>query len=217
MIDVVGVTKSYRVERAYRTVLENVSVHLGRDDRLGVLGAGGAGKSTLIRLIAGAEAVDEGVIRTDGRISWPLGFSGGLHPGLSGDENARVIARLYSVDGDELSAYCHHFSELGDDFYAPVSVYSGGMKGRLSFALSMGVPFDCYIADEVTGMGDSQFKEKCAVALEEKLRNTALFLVSKNTRTVDRFCNRFGVLESGQLFVFDSLEQAEARFNLVQG
>ncbi len=131
------------------------------------MGRNGAGKSTLLSMIAGTTDFESGFIRSEGTISWPVGFRGSFHPDLTGAQNTRFVARVYGVDTDELLEFVQAFSNLGEHFNAPIRSYSSGMRSRLSFGISMGIHFDTYLVDEVTSVGDASFKAKSFQVLKQ--------------------------------------------------
>ena len=162
MIRLQNVCKSYRTPFGRRVVLHDACLALPEGCSLGILGANGVGKSTLIRLIAGTEAPEAGRITRDRRrMSFPLGFGGTLHPKLSGRENAVFLARLYGADERDAVAFVEDFAELGRYFRMPVETYSSGMRARLAFGACLAIQFDVYLIDEVTSVGDARFRARC--------------------------------------------------------
>src|SRR5690606_21540700 len=122
MIRLIEVSKSYKVGRGRKHVLRAATLTLERRN-IAVIGQNGAGKSTLLRLIAGAERPDRGRILTEGRVSWPLGFSGGFNGSTTGIDNTRFISRIYGQDTDRVLDFVRDFSELDAFFTMPVSTY----------------------------------------------------------------------------------------------
>lgn len=191
-----------------KPILDGVSLVLKRGRSVGLLGRNGAGKSTLLRLFAGTIRLDGGRIVRRGRISWPLGFQGSFQPNLTGEQNVRFVARIYGVDSEELIDYVSDFAELGVFFRSPVSSYSSGMKARLAFGLSMGVNFDYYLVDEITAVGDANFKKKCHEVFRTRLVDSDVIMVSHSTATIREYCDCGIVLEKGKLTYFDDVEDA---------
>jgi capsular polysaccharide transport system ATP-binding protein len=97
MIQLIDVSKAYKVGRGRKNILTTATLTFERRN-IAVIGQNGAGKSTLLRLIAGAERPDRGRIVTAGRVSWPLGFSGGFNGSTTGVDNTRFISRIYGQD-----------------------------------------------------------------------------------------------------------------------
>lgn len=212
MIELRNVTKSYRTKAGQHVVLDNVSLTFPERQNIGILGRNGAGKSTLLRVMAGIEMPDDGVIVRSGRISWPLGFSGGFNSSLSGEENCRFVSRIYGEDIDRVTEFTYEFSELGKYFHLPVRTYSSGMRSRLAFGLSMAIDFNVYLVDEVTAVGDKRFKEKCRDAFAQRRTRSSVIMVSHDLKTISQYCDRCMMLQDGDLLIYDDMAQAKAAY-----
>lgn len=208
MIELSDVTKTYPTQRGVNVILDSVSFSFPACSNVGVLGRNGAGKSTLLRLISGAEQADSGQVRRQGSVSWPIGFSGGFSGSLTGEENCRFVARIYGADVDEVVDFTMQFADLGEYFEMPVKTYSSGMKARLAFGMSMAIDFDVYLVDEVTAVGDARFQEKCRAAFAARSDRSSVIIVSHSLATVRAYCREFAVLSKGQLYRFDSIDEA---------
>jgi capsular polysaccharide transport system ATP-binding protein len=213
MIQLSNVFKFYKTERHTKIVLDHVSTVFESGQSYGILGVNGAGKSTTMRLLAGTELPNSGKVRRSVRVSWPLGFSGGFHPLMSGRENIHFVARVYGHDVQRISNFVEEFSELGDYLDAPVKTYSSGMSARLGFAMSMAVEFDCYLIDEVTAVGDARFQARCHEAFSRRRANADIIMVSHSVVTIKDYCTRGAVLVDGRLIMFDSVDQAIEMYN----
>lgn len=210
MIVLDSVTKTYHTRHGARVVLDNVNLKVYPGEKLGILGRNGSGKSTIIRLISGAEQPTSGTITRSMSVSWPLAFSGGFQGSLTGLDNLRFICRIYNVPVEEKIAFVQEFSELGRYLREPIKTYSSGMRARLAFAISMAVEFDCFLIDEITAVGDSRFHEKCHIELFEKRRDRAMIVVSHQVDFIQNHCERAVVLLAGKLHTFDHVNDALA-------
>jgi capsular polysaccharide transport system ATP-binding protein len=208
MIEFDGVTKSYRVGRGRNTILDDVSFFVPAGIRLGVLGINGAGKTALLRLIAGAELPDRGRITRFGRVSFPIGFTGTFNRHLSARENVAFLARLYGADERAVQEWIEAFCELGAYYDMPTGTYSSGMWSRIAFATSFAFDFDVYLVDEAIETGDSRFRSKCAAAFDERMRTASLILVSHNIHTIRQYCETAAVLHRGRLLPFPTIDEA---------
>lgn len=175
-----------------------------------LLGRNGAGKSSLLAMLAGTLRPDAGQVLRSGTVSWPVGLAGAFHPDLTGAQNARFVARVYGVDSRELLAFVRAVSGLGDAMRQPVRRYSSGMRARLGFAISMGVPFDMYLVDEVTAVGDAAFRRETADLLKTRLGQAGAVVVSHAPAQLRAVCTAGAVLENGRLRMFDDLDEAIA-------
>ncbi len=208
MIVLQNLTKTFVMRGQRKTVLDNVNAIFPSKVSVGLLGRNGAGKSTLLQMIAGTTNPTSGQVLTDGRISFPVGFSGSFHPDLTGAQNTRFVARVYGVDTDALSAYVQDFAELGGHYYLPIRSYSSGMRSRLAFGVSMGLQFDTYLIDEVTAVGDASFKNKSEAVFLDRMQRSGAVFVSHSTGMLRQMCTAGAVLENGTLSYFDDIEEA---------
>ncbi len=211
MIRLCNVWKTFTEGGARRTVARGLTATLPSDRPVALLGRNGAGKSSLLRMIAGSIAPDAGSIVTTGSVSWPVGFAGSFHGEMTGAQNTRFVARLYGADTDELCAYVEDFAGLGAQFRSPVRTYSAGMRARLAFGVSMGLPFDTYLIDEVTAVGDAAFRERSEAVLVNRLATRGAIVVSHSMPLVRRLCRHGAVLEEGRLTWHDDIEAAIAQ------
>lgn len=208
MILVENMWKAYPTRKGPRTILEDVNMIVQPGEKIGILGRNGAGKSTMIRLISGAELPTRGRVVRSMSVSWPLAFGGAFQYSLTGLDNLRFISRIYGVDAESRIDFIDDFAELGFYLREPVSKYSAGMLARLAFAISMIVEFDCFLVDEVISVGDRRFHDKCQVELFEKRGDRAMIFVSHDAGYVREHCHRAGVLSDGKLSVFEDMDEA---------
>jgi len=213
VIELIDVTKTYTLEGVSKTVLRNASIVLPAGRSVGLLGRNGAGKTTLLKMIAGTLVPSSGRIRVHGSVSWPVGFAGSFHGDLSGAQNTRFVARIYGVDSDELVAFTEEFAEIGAHFNLPVRTYSSGMVSRLAFAISMGISFDTYLVDEITAVGDSNFRTKSNAIFRERLRNAGAVVVNHGDGVIAELCDSVLVLEDGRLTWFDNVADGLRQHN----
>ena len=210
MIEVREVSKFYRTPKGRKVVIDRLTLTLPLGAKVGLLGRNGAGKSTMLGMIAGTTHPSGGEIRRHASISWPLGFSGSFHPDLTGAQNIRFVARIYGMDTEALVAYVQDFAELGDFIDMPVRSYSSGMRARLAFGMSMGIAFDWYLVDEITAVGDSAFRRKSLAVFKNRLRDAGLLMVSHSTGTIRAYCDSGLVLEGGAALYFEDVNAAIA-------
>lgn len=208
MIRLENVTKIFTLEGKRKVVMRDVNIEFASGLSVALLGRNGAGKSTLLQMIAGTQAPTSGRIVSTGSISWPVGFAGSFHPDLSGLQNTRFVARIYGVDSDELVDFVEEFAGLGQHFHLPFKTYSSGMRSRLAFGVSMGIPFDTYLVDEITAVGDAAFKAKSSEVFKARLETAGAFVVSHSARMIRDMCQVGVVLEHGKLSYYDDIEAA---------
>ena len=210
MLEFESVSKSFWTGSQRKVILDRASFRVELGNSLGILAPNGTGKNTLINMMAGLEKPDEGVIRRECRISFPLGFMGGVVSRVSAVENSRFIARLYGLDPDYVESFCRWLCGLGEYFEQPLGTYSSGMRARFAFALLLALDFDIYLIDEgMPGSTDAEFNRKAGELLRERLRTTTVIIVSHQASTLEKFARQAAVLRDGKLHMFNTLEEAK--------
>ncbi|MBA3908990.1 MAG: ABC transporter [Rhodobacter sp.] len=214
MIEFQGVSKSFWTGKQRKVILDRASFRVELGNSIGILAENGAGKTTLINMMAGLEKPDEGIIRKTSRVSFPLGFMGGVNSKISAHENCRYIARLYGLDPDYVESFCRWVCGLGEYFEMPLATYSSGMRSRFSFALLLSIEFDIYLIDEgMPATSDVEFNRKAGNILSERLKNATVVIVSHSAQTLQKFCRSAAVLKNGNLYQFETLEEAKRLYD----
>lgn len=214
MLEFDNVSKSFWTGQRRKVILHRASFRVEPGRSLGILAPNGTGKTTLINMMAGLEKPDEGQIRRGCRISFPLGFMGGVVNRHTARENTRYIARLYGLDPDYVEAFCRWLAGIDEYFDMPVGTYSQGMRARLSFSLMLALDFDIYLIDEgMPQTTDAEFNRKARAILRERLESTTVVIVSHQARTLERYARSAAVLRDGRLTMFDTLEEAKAMYD----
>lgn len=208
MIELRNLCKTYILNGRHTTVADNINAVFPSRTAVGILGRNGAGKSSLLRMIAGTMDPDSGEVISHGTVSWPVGFAGSFHPEMTGLQNARFLARIYGVDTDEFVDFIEGFSDLREHFRLPVRTYSSGMKSRLAFGASMAIQFDTYLIDEITAVGDAAFKAKSERLLKARLDNSGAVFVSHSLGQIKKLCQHAAVLDEGRLYYYTDVEEA---------
>jgi lipopolysaccharide transport system ATP-binding protein len=198
--------------------LSDVSFDIRKGETVGILGGNGAGKSSLLRLLAGIIEADTGRLDIKaGIFAQLLSLQVGFDRELSGRENTILSGMLLGRSKNEMIELLpgvKEFSGLGDFFDESVRTYSTGMRSRLGFAVSSCVSPDILLIDEVLGVGDSAFQAKSRKLMEEKIASDqTVVLVSHNEKTMRDLCDRIVWVEDGvSVFQGDPVEVYE-RYN----
>jgi capsular polysaccharide transport system ATP-binding protein len=211
MIIVQDVHKRYQTPHGPgKWVLQGVSFTIPPNMNVGLIGANGVGKSTLLRIIGGVDHPNKGYVERHCRVSWPMGFGGGLQGSLTGRQNAKFVSRIHGHDDDILEriAYIKDFADIGDAFDEPVKTYSSGMRSRLLFAMSLAFDFDVYISDEITATGDAAFKKKASNAFKKLADHASVIMVSHGEGTLKQFCSAGILIQQGKAHWFDQIDDA---------
>ena len=210
MIVLENLSKVYHRKGLRTVVADSINAVFPTGQSVALLGRNGAGKSSLLRMIAGTMLPTSGRILSDGTVSWPVGFAGSFHAELTGAQNVRFVARIYGVDTDALVDYVEDFSELGVSYHKPFGTYSSGMRSRLAMGTSMGIDFDTYLVDEVTSVGDAAFRAKSEQVFMDRMKNASSVVVSHSMPFIRKTCTMGAVLHEAKLTFFDNIEKAIA-------
>ena len=214
MIEFNNVSKSFWTGTQRKVILNQASFKVELGQSLGILASNGTGKTTLINMMAGLEKPDEGTVTRTSRISFPLGFMGGVIPAHSAAENSRYIARLYDLDPDYIEAFCRYLVDIDEYFDRPLNTYSSGMRARVSFALLLALEFDIYLIDEgMPSSTDVEFNRKAGNVLHERLMKSTVVIVSHSAHILEKYCSTAAVLRNGTIYNFDSIEEAKQLYN----
>ncbi len=217
MIEFRNVSKSFWTGQQRKVILDQASFRVEIGKSIGILAPNGTGKTTLINMMCGLEKPDEGEIVRSSKISFPLGFMGGLNNKHTAVENSRYIARLYGLEPDYVESFCRYLCNLEEYFEMPIATYSSGMKARFMLSLLLALEFDIYLIDEgMPQSTDASFNRKAGSVLRDRLKNSTVIIVSHQADILEAFCDSAAVLQNGKLLLFDTLEEAKQVYNYAQ-
>ncbi|QAV69984.1 ABC transporter ATP-binding protein [Salinibacterium sp. UTAS2018] len=186
--------------------LKDISFTVQPGESVAILGYNGSGKSTLLKLISGVLEPDAGRVRTLGRVAGLIEVGAGFHPDLSGRENVYLNAAILGMSKKEIDAQFDNivaFSEIEEFIDSEVKHYSSGMFLRLAFSVAIHVQLDVLLVDEILGVGDAPFREKCRKKIRELVdEGKTMVVVSHDTKTVRELCDRGIVVKKGKK-IFD--------------
>src|SRR5215217_8467375 len=192
--------------------LRGVTFQVRQGEAVGLVGANGQGKSTLLKLIAGVLLPDEGKVAVRGGVAPLIELTGGFVGDLTARDNIWLTAGLHGLTNEQIEERFDDivaFAEIGDFLDTPFRHFSSGMQVRLGFSVITTLDEPVVLVDEVLAVGDRAFREKCYQRMEELLSGgRTLFLVSHNEADLRRFCTRGLYLKAGSLVVDGPLEDA---------
>ena len=183
--------------------LRDVSFEIRAGETVGIIGRNGAGKSTMLKILARITPPTTGRGVTNGRVGSLLEVGTGFHPELTGRENVMLSAAVMGMRRSEvLSRFDEivEFSGLSAFLDTPVKRYSSGMYMRLAFSVAAHLEPEILLVDEVLAVGDAEFQKKCLGRMEELggTGRTVLF-VSHSMPSVLRLCPRVILLDGGHV------------------
>lgn len=186
--------------------LRDVNFALKEGEVLGLIGRNGSGKSTLLRVLAGIIQPDVGRVTVQGRVSALMSLGAGFQVDLSGRENALLNAAFLGMSRKTIEARFDEivaFAELEEFIDMPVRTYSSGMRARLGFAIASVIEPDILLLDEILGVGDVAFRQKCQNRMQEMLANARTIVVATHDVSFARqFCGQILWLEKGRVAGF---------------
>lgn len=192
------------------TALKDVSFELKKGEAVGLVGHNGAGKSTMLRTMAGIYTPVAGEIIRQGSVATVLEMGAGMDPELTGYENIIRIAVLMGMSIAQIqkkTQEIEQFTQLGSFLNLPVRTYSAGMATRLMFAVATSTQPDILLVDEVFGTGDAEFQVKAKERMEALISSVGIFVfASHDTDLIRSYCNRFFRLEHGSVMEISAAE-----------
>jgi lipopolysaccharide transport system ATP-binding protein len=180
--------------------LRDVSFSIRDGQSVALVGRNGAGKSTILNLIAGLLVPNAGSIQVDGRVAALLDLGAGFHGDLTGRENLTITAALMGLSKNEVANQIGsiiEFSGLGEFIDQPLRTYSAGMGMRLAFSVAVSVDPDILLIDEVLGVGDAAFQVRCSERIQKMKSRGKIFLCVSHSLAIDQLCETAIWLEQG--------------------
>jgi ABC-type polysaccharide/polyol phosphate transport system ATPase subunit len=185
------------------TALKDVSFTLKDGDAVGLIGHNGAGKSTMLRTMAGIYPPSSGRVVRRGKTATVFEIGAGLNPELSGYDNIINLGMMMGLSHSEAKALTpdvEEFTELGDFLQLPVRTYSSGMTMRLMFAVATATTPEILLLDEMFSTGDAGFQEKSQKRIHKIIDESKIFVFATHDMgLIKSYCNRIFRLEHGQV------------------
>jgi len=198
---------------------KNISFDLFEGETLGIIGVNGAGKSTILKIMAGVIDPSAGEVIRHGRITALLELGTGFHHQMSGYDNIYLNGTLIGMSKKEITEKIEKiidFSELGDYIYEPIMSYSSGMSMRLAFSIAIFSEPKILIVDEALSVGDAHFQAKCTKALRDrKKENMSIIYVSHDLNSLKLLCDRVILLNHGEVIDNGNPEDIINQYNFL--
>ncbi len=196
--------------------LQNINFNLNEGEILGIVGANGSGKTSLMRLIAGIYPLDKGQIlgRPGQKITSVFALKAGMQPLFTGRENIHIKGALFGMTRNDIEtkmSFIEEFSELGNKLDVPFGNYSSGMSARLAYSIAIANDPDVFIVDEALAVGDSVFKSKCFEHLKNYVKQPGkgVLFVSNNIHKLLKVASRVIVMDEGKI-IYESSDIQKA-------
>jgi ABC-type polysaccharide/polyol phosphate transport system ATPase subunit len=183
--------------------LRDVNFAVERGETVGIIGHNGAGKSTILKLLANITAPTSGEIVINGRLSALIEVGSGFHPELTGRENIFLNGAILGMGRREIAEKLESIAEFAGVkafLDVPVKRFSSGMYVRLGFSIASHLDPDILLLDEVLAVGDAAFQEKCLQRIEGLRRaGTTIVFISHDLAAVERICDRVILMRRGEV------------------
>lgn len=143
--------------------VKNMSLEVKDGDRVAVVGHNGAGKSTMLKCLAGIYPPSEGMVRVNGILIPLLELGAGFSMSLSARDNIYLNGAILGLDRkkiQEIEGEILEFAELKDFSDQPMITLSLGMRSRLGFSVASFLDPEILLLDEVFATGDIAFVQK---------------------------------------------------------
>ena len=193
----------HRMTYERNEALRDITFTVEQGEFFGVVGLNGSGKSTLLKVLAGIYRADTGRIRIGGALAPFIELGVGFNMELTARNNILVNATLLGLTRREINDRLDDilaFAELERFVDQKLKNYSSGMLLRLAYSISIQVPFDILLLDEVLAVGDQTFQEKCFATFEGfKEQGKTVVLVSHDLHAIRRHCTRAAFLREGEI------------------
>jgi len=216
-----GLKKSYK----QIDVLKGVDFEVEQGSIFALLGSNGAGKTTIIKILATLLKQDSGIVTVNGfdvaskpgNVRQSISLTGqftAVDEVLTGRENIIMIARLRHLSdprliGDDL------LNRLGlaDAADRRVSTYSGGMKRRLDIAMSLvGKPQLIFLDEPTTGLDPGGRLEVWKIVKELASGGTTVFLTTQYLDEAEQLADQIAILHEGRIIVSGTLGELKKLF-----
>lgn len=185
--------------------LKHINLTVRDGERVAIVGANGAGKSTFLRLVSGIYAPTSGILNVEGRVSGMFEFATGFEMEQNGWDNIYLRGLTLGETPKQIKAKMleiAEFSELGDYLNMPVKYYSSGMLIRLAFSVSTAIDPDILLLDEALAAGDAAFIQKAQARMASLMeKSKILILVTHSMQTAIDMCNRCLWLDRGEILM----------------
>lgn len=220
-IEVRGLRKSFKGTE----VLKGVDFEVKRGEIFALLGSNGAGKTTIVRILATLLRQDEGTARVNGfdvasnseQVRQAISLTGqfaAVDEILTGRENLIMIARLRHLEHPRQAAeeLLKRFG-LMDAADRKPSTYSGGMRRRLDIALSLaGRPQIIFLDEPTTGLDPEARLEVWKIVKELAASGKTVFLTTQYLEEAEQLADRISILHGGRIIAGGTLAELKQRF-----
>lgn len=197
--------------------LDNINLRFEKGSATGIIGRNGAGKSSLLEIIAGTVSPTSGEVEVNGKLAALLELGSGFNPEFSGRDNVFLYGAILGMARNQVThlfPQIEAFADIGSFIDQPLKTYSSGMRMRLAFAVVSFLEPAVLIIDEALAVGDDAFKRKCYSRLDLLLRKGVTFLlVSHSTGSITQLCESAHWIHQGKILLSGDSKSVTDRYH----
>ena len=198
------------------TALNDVSFNIDRGESVGIIGLNGSGKSTTLKIISGILKPTAGTVKVYGTVSPLIELGAGFDFDLTARENVFLNGAVLGYSHAEMLEEYNSiisFAELEEFQDVSIKNFSSGMIARLGFAIATITKPDILIVDEILGVGDFLFQQKCEKRIASMMDGgTTVLVVSHSITQIKRLCTRAIWLSRGRVVMDGPSEEVCAAY-----
>jgi ABC-type polysaccharide/polyol phosphate transport system ATPase subunit len=196
------------------TALTGVSFQLSDGDRLALVGHNGAGKSSLLKVLAGIYYPTSGEVWVDGKITSLFELTLGIDSEDTGYETIVTAGMLHGMTQSEIESKIPEIEQFSEYLSLPVRTYSMGMTTRLGFSLATVFEPEILLLDEGIGAGDARFTDRASARLKELAKKSAILVLASHTDDLIRsICNKAALMNSGRLVKIGPVDEILSEYH----
>ncbi|PZQ11264.1 MAG: hypothetical protein DI565_18375 [Ancylobacter novellus] len=185
--------------------------------RIALLGPDSAQNSAAIRLLAGIDEPDRGVIRRTGAPCWPLDFARFLEMKATLVQNANFLAQVYGVNADDMAAIAVSLSGVRAVRGKLMTQYTGPDRRALALGLTLALQFDWYFVDEKLPRPPAETAAAVEAAVADRFSRASVIWSTTKPETLEGFCDAGLLLDQGTLTFYSTFAEAVDAFQQAYG
>ena len=201
--------------------IDDLTIELDNGTRVGLIGHNGAGKSTILRVIAGIYEPTAGTIAVEGSVATMFDIGFGMDDDATGWENINLRGRILGHSPREIRSRLNDIaeaSELGEYLDMPIRTYSTGMTTRLAFAISTSIDPDILLIDEGIGAGDAGFLARAKIRMQQFVGGANLLVVASHSDDLLREWCKTGIwMEHGRMRMQGDIDEVLRAYHKAVG
>lgn len=192
--------------------VNDISLDIQKGEVICISGHNGSGKSTLLKMIAEVTQPTSGEIEIDGKVASILEIGIGFQPEISGYENIFLSGAMYGLKKSEIEKKINKIIDMfgfPEFINTPVKYYSSGMYMRLAFSVIVNIEADIYLFDEVTSVGDTEFRTKVTQEIIRlKKQNATILVVTHTPALFAKISDKFVIFDKGKINISKTIQNA---------